>query len=189
MARQKLFWSNIGVYCVRNTKNNKRYVGSSRNLLRRRNGHFQKLKKNISDHTPLQEDYNIYGKEYFIFEVIEYCEKENLIEKEQSWMDFYKSYEREFGYNSSITADRVTHTEETRKKMRECKRVEKGVRTNWSGRKHSEETLKKMSKSQKKNTNRLGKEHSEESKKKMKKSQVLRWEKRRLEGLNCDSSV
>lgn len=186
MARKKILWKRSGVYSITNLENNKRYVGSSKNLSVRKGYHLGALKNNKREHPFLQEAYNKYGKENFIFEVLEYCEKENLIEREQYWMDHYKSYKREFGYNSSITAGKVTHTEETKMKMSETRRgknnrfnftfseeSKKKMRESHLGKTLSEETKNKMGIARRGNKNALGYRHSEEAKIKISNYQKL----------------
>ena len=145
--------SNCGVYCVRNILNGRRYIGSSFVLNQRKCRHFYTLKKGKNHSKLLQEDYNKYGKGCFIFEVLEYCEKENLIEREQYWMDYYNSWVREYGYNSSKTAGFTTHSKETKKRMSVSARNKKPI---------SEETRQKHRERMMGNAYRLGKKHTPE---------------------------
>lgn len=153
MSNKYYFWeSRVGVYAVKNTKNNKRYIGSSSDLSVRKSNHFCKLRDTNHYNTYLQEDYNLYGKENFIFEVLEYCKKEELIEREQYWMDKFQSYNREFGYNISISADTTIWSEESKKKASENKK----------GLKFSEEHKRKLSLALIGNTRNIGRKHSKE---------------------------
>lgn len=70
-----------GIYQIRNINNNKLYIGSAVNLIKRKNGHFSALFKNKHENNKLQNAYNKYGKETFIFEILEYCEVIDLIIK------------------------------------------------------------------------------------------------------------
>ena len=89
--------TNCGIYKIINLKNGKIYIGSSFRLRQRKHEHFKYLKNNRHCNTHLQNSYNKYGKENFIFEVIEYVEltedrdtlKDNLLNKEQYWLDNY----------------------------------------------------------------------------------------------------
>ena len=91
---------NTGIYKIINIINNKIYIGSSVNLYKRKKEHFNKLKKNIHKNIHLQSSYNKYGEENFIFEIIEYIEdKYLLIGREQYWINEFKSYNRDNGYN------------------------------------------------------------------------------------------
>lgn len=76
-----------GVYVFYNKLNGKRYVGSSKNLDHRRKCHYSDLKCQRNLNHNLQDDYNMFGKDAFGFKIIELCPEENLIEREQFWMD------------------------------------------------------------------------------------------------------
>ena len=64
----------------------------------RRYNHLNSLKRGKHSNKFLQRTYNKYGEDAFQFEIIEICE-ENIIEREQYWIDFYKSFDRKYGYN------------------------------------------------------------------------------------------
>ena len=103
-----------------NLVNGKFYIGSSYNINNRWNGHKACLKTNNHPSKYLQRAYNKYGKDNFIYEVLENCPENNLIEREQYWMDFHKIYLPENGYNISPTAGKTTgykHTQESKEKM------------------------------------------------------------------------
>ena len=77
----------IGIYKITNLLNNKFYIGSSSDIRARKYLHFSMLKNN-KHHSPiLQRVYNKYGKKYLLFEVIEECDINLLIEKEQYYID------------------------------------------------------------------------------------------------------
>lgn len=79
-----------GVYQIRNLQNNHVYVGSSKNLLDRYKFHFSTLKNNKHENPYLQSAYNKYGRENFIYEIIEFCEQEQRFNVEQYWINkFY----------------------------------------------------------------------------------------------------
>lgn len=70
----------------------------------------------------LQEDYNKYGEENFIFEIIEEVEDNDdmLIEKENFYMDKYKTYVLKYGYDFGYNLHRAVRrvfTEENKKAM------------------------------------------------------------------------
>lgn len=94
----------IGIYKLTNIRNNKVYIGSSKQIELRINHHFSLLKRNKHHSQYLQNTYNKYGKEVLKFEVIEKHVDYNkiyIIEREQYWVDYYKSYKPEFGYNEA----------------------------------------------------------------------------------------
>lgn len=72
--------SKAGIYKIVNLVNNKIYVGSSVNLPSRKYEHFKKLSNNVHHNAHLQNSYNKYSKENFVFQVVEYI---NIIEDRQ----------------------------------------------------------------------------------------------------------
>lgn len=88
----------IGIYKIVNIQNNFLYIGSAININRRWNYHKSYLKRNKHFNKKLQNAWNKYGEENFQFEIVEECEKEKLIEREQYWIDFTKSCGKK-GYN------------------------------------------------------------------------------------------
>ncbi len=101
---------NSGVYRITNLVNNHSYVGSSRNLKRRRRDHFSTLRKNRHHSPRLQNAWNKYGEIAFEFVILEYCEPPTLKEREQYHIDLLGSYR--VGYNSmpmaSYQGDEIT---------------------------------------------------------------------------------
>ncbi len=141
-----------GVYKITCLENNKIYIGSSKDIDSRFKTHVQKLenKKHINSH--LQNAWNLYTKQKFKFEIIEFCEEKELITREQFWMDKTKCYNRNIGFNACIKADRPTgykHDNIAKEKMSKAK----------LGISQSKETITKRSKKLK------GRKHSEETKK------------------------
>lgn len=116
---------NTGIYTITNVINNKIYIGSSSyNVDRRLIVHKRLLRQGKHENSYLQASYDKYGVENFKFEVLELCEKNKCIEREQYWMDFYKSYKRDIGFNINEKANsrlNSKHSEETKQKMREAK--------------------------------------------------------------------
>jgi group I intron endonuclease len=130
-----------GIYLIVNKVNNKVYVGKAINLKDRWRVHKWNLERNKHVNNYLQNAWNKYGEPNFQFEILEECEKEKLIEREQYWMDFYSSFESDNGYNIKKIFEGVEyHSEETKKKISENNSCF------WKGKHHSEETKRKMKK-------------------------------------------
>ena len=95
----------IGIYKIQNKIDQKVYIGSSVNLDNRRAKHFWMLNKGIHDNEHLQNSFNKNGDTNFIFEVLENCEKETLIERENFYIEKFNSNDSSFGYNLAKVSD------------------------------------------------------------------------------------
>lgn len=76
-----------GVYKILNKQTGKFYIGSSINIDNRFKQHIRKLNSNNHDNDHLQKSWNKYGISNFTFEIVEYTEIENLIIREQYYLD------------------------------------------------------------------------------------------------------
>lgn len=77
------------------------YVGSSSYVMSRKSAHFQMLRNDNHENQHLQAAWNKYGgEESFSFEILERCEGEACIEREQYWIDTLKPQ-----YNIRKTAE------------------------------------------------------------------------------------
>jgi len=132
-----------GIYQISCKINGKRYIGSSKNVFTRKTVHFRELKNSIHSNRLLQNAFNKHGEENFEFKVLAFCEPDFLIEQEQRFLDFCKTYERGIGYNLHKKADSPIGV----KRSQEFK--DKLSKTN-TGRKHTEESKRKMSEIHKK---------------------------------------
>lgn len=93
-----------GIYQIRNTLNDKRYIGSAVDLKDRFRGHIKGLRNNRHHSKHLQYAWNKYGSDAFKFEVLLYCAKHDLLFYEQRAINVYKSFSRRYGYNIFPTA-------------------------------------------------------------------------------------
>lgn len=98
----------VGVYEIRNTINNKVYIGCSGNIKLRWRTHRTKLRGGRHENTYLQRSFDKHGEDVFVFSVIEETNVDSLITVEQKWLDLYKSYERDKGYNLAQVGTRRT---------------------------------------------------------------------------------
>lgn len=77
-----------GIYQIKNTINNKIYIGHSINITFRWYYHLNNLIKNIHPNNKLQNDFNKYGVVAFEFSILELVDgKTNLIKREQEYLD------------------------------------------------------------------------------------------------------
>lgn len=63
------------------------YVGSSKNLIQRKNRHFKDLRERKHHSIILQRAWDKYGPESFSFEIIEECSVDQLLNIEQKYID------------------------------------------------------------------------------------------------------
>ena len=94
-----------GIYMAKNILNNKVYIGSTRNLRRRINNHMWNINNHKHRNIHFQNSVNKYGWDNFYFIILEECEeKNNIAEREQFWIEYYKSYKKDNGYNKQPVA-------------------------------------------------------------------------------------
>lgn len=102
-----------GIYKITNLINGKIYIGRSVNMKARKATHFS----NSQHNKHLKRAMCRYGFSQFVFEVIEFCNKSNIVEREQFYLDtllFAQEYIRssgkdkrfkKFGYNQNPIAE------------------------------------------------------------------------------------
>ena len=60
-----------GIYCIENTTNNKKYIGSSCDIYNRWATHKYQLRRNTHANKHLQSSWELYGEEKFRFGILE----------------------------------------------------------------------------------------------------------------------
>lgn len=113
-----------GIYQIINTVDGKRYIGRSNHLDKRWKLHSWMLRTNRHFNPHLQRAYNL-DPNAFKFEVLEYCDVEDLNEKEVFYIAKYKTMDMAYGYNlcegGKSSTGRVC-TEETKEKISKKKK-------------------------------------------------------------------
>ena len=171
-----------GIYQIQSKFNGKCYIGSACDLKIRKKNHFQELKNKKHPNRHLQNHYNKYGKADLQFAILEFCEKEMLIVKEQIYINILKptfnickiagswlgiKHSKETKQKISIANTGQTHSKEVKQKMSKARIGKQTGKNNPMFGKHpSEETIQKMS------IARIGKKHSKETKQKMSENNV-----------------
>lgn len=135
-----------GVYQIISTLSGKIYIGSAVRLEKRKNEHFNNLRKGIHENPRLQNHFNKYGESDLSFVVIEYCIRDICLAREQAYLDSCNPF---FNISKCASAPMKGkhHTEDTLKKIRETSKqlwLNPEYRRTHEEYTHSKETLKKM---------------------------------------------
>jgi group I intron endonuclease len=143
-------------------------VGAASDILKRLNQHLLGLRRNNHDNDYLQNSFNKYKEESFIFETLEECNKKYLYSQEHYWCNMLNTHNKSFGFNLKPThPDNISLcSEETRTK----------IRIKATGRKWSDEYKQLFREKQ------LGKKQSEEQITKSKESKYKKVYQYSLEG-------
>lgn len=109
------------IYGILNLENFKIYIGQSKSYRSRKWNHTSNLRTGRHKNTHLQNAWNKYGADKFIFVILENdISIEELTKRELYWIDKKGSLNREKGYNLAIpNIDCVhKHSEESKEKVR-----------------------------------------------------------------------
>lgn len=149
--------NHFGIYCIKNKINNKVYIGKTMTKFQKRWFHHRSLlRAGTHNNKHLQKSWDKYGEENFEFIMLESFDiklrnEENdkvlndiLFKMEKLYIKIYNSYEN--GYNETTGGEGccgIVISDEHKRNIAKKNRI------NMLGRKHTEETKKKMSESHK----------------------------------------
>jgi len=189
-----------GIYHIICKSTGKRYIGRTVNFTKRFGQHKSVLRNNKHCNEHLQNAWNKYGEENFVFLIYKIVEKENLIKEEQKQLDDYQFVEC---FNKSFSADGSCLTEEAKLKIslhhkgREISVEQRQqISKKLKGRKLPEETKLKMRAAQQKRSppseetrrklSEAAKKQiripaSEETKQKLRDAALKQWERQKLD--------
>jgi len=149
-----------GIYKI--TIVNNTYIGSSSNLNRRFWEHLWKLQNNKHNNAHLQNTFNKHGISNYNVEILETCSNENLLNKEQYYIDLIKPNLNKSPVAGTTLGLKLTPEQCLKRRINNLGRkhskesIEKRV-SKIKGRIYSEEHKRNISKS------KMGKKSSEES--------------------------
>lgn len=109
-----------GVYEIRNTLNNKVYIGSSANVNKRLGEHWRKLNRGTHGSLHLQAAWNKHGACNFAFKKLLACDAKDLMFYEQRLIDGYMAMDPEHGYNKRLVSQSnagMKHSAETKRRV------------------------------------------------------------------------
>jgi len=149
----------IGIYKITNLKNNKNYIGQTKDVKKRFAKHKSNLKNGCHHNEYLQRAWKKYGVEGFKFEFLCECKTCELDDKEVYYIEEYKSMVGQKGYNM-LTGGQLyrTHSQEVKAKISKAhkgKVLTTETKTKMSvsalGKKYTKESIQKSVDTKKKN--------------------------------------
>ena len=161
-----------GVYEILNLATGKMYIGATSRFSQRWSGHRMQLQKNAHHSYKLQNAWNKYGENEFIFRVLEVVpdgEQAARIISEQKWIDRKKPQ-----YNVSLFAGGsragLKSTEQHRANLRAALQrpaTQKALSARWKGKTQSDEHRAARAVGMRGNTNGKGKKISDEERERL----------------------
>jgi len=131
-----------GIYRITNKIDGKFYIGSAAQMRRRLRAHLGSLRRGDHKNPHLQRAFIRDGEDSFVMDVLLLCGKEELLQREQEFLDLTKCHDDTIGYNISPRADagpiRI-YTDEMRAE----------ISARFKGKSKSEEHRKRISEGQK----------------------------------------
>lgn len=162
-----------GIYSITCLDNGKRYIGSAINIKSRWDVHKCRLNKGNHHSIHLQRAWQKHGSDKFRFEVIEFCGRGDLIEREQHHLDLYKPF-GENGYNISPRAGHTLGAKRTPEQIEKMASKHRGKKLSDEhkrkiseaarGRKHRPESIEKMRAAARRLRTQSGRELTEKQK-------------------------
>lgn len=112
----------VAIYCIRNTRSGKRYIGQTNNVKGRWAVHRHLLRKGNHSSVHLQRAWNK-EPEAFVFEIVEECGESDLCAREEYYIREWSTLSTQHGYNQlSLQCGRVVYHEESRRRMSDKKK-------------------------------------------------------------------
>lgn len=129
-----------GIYKITNKVNGKSYIGRTKCFNRRFYQYVRGFKYNDSNYINrrMLNSINKHGWDSFVFRIIEVCETESHIERENFWMSYFNSHEAGYNLRKDTLGGMEVHP-------RTSKKISKRLKEEWSSgiRDQHSEKLKK----------------------------------------------
>lgn len=116
-----------GIYIIRNLTNNKVYIGSSNNIVKRFKTHKDELIDSIHKNPHLQQSVDKYGIDNFSFELLEECIIEDLLIRECYYVQIHESLDGSKGYNL-VLPKRIDDSVSNLEYRTRLSEIKKGIR-------------------------------------------------------------
>lgn len=97
-----------GIYMILCVENNKKYIGQSMDIITRWRQHRYTMKQGKGCNPHLQNAWNKYGQDKFVFHIIEECSQEELNSREKYFIEHYQAMSPDSGYNISCLESTIT---------------------------------------------------------------------------------
>lgn len=106
-----------GIYAIKNQVNGKVYIGQSVDIYTRWNNHKYSLNAGNHPNTHLQNAWEKYGADNFVFEVVCECKSSVIDDLEKKYISIYNSYKN--GYNNDLGGHKGNRqfSDETKRKI------------------------------------------------------------------------
>lgn len=134
-----------GIYKIINIVNNKFYVGSAVDLKRRKTRHFSELRNGKHNNHHLQAAWQKYGKQAFIFVVVEELPAEaDLLAAENVWLKEHVGQPYCYNIGVDATAPMLGVSGEASPTWGRKRTPEELAAQNWAGRTHTPDAVEKI---------------------------------------------
>ncbi len=117
-----------GIYIINSDVDSRSYIGSTRCFWTRFRRHRSALNRGTAGSYRLQQFVNQHGIGSLAFQMLEVCEPEVLVKREQHFLDLYRSYLPKLGFNICHFAESTHGSKLTDKQLSKHRELRQGMR-------------------------------------------------------------